>query len=177
MNTTKRTAFIASALVALALAAGTALAAEVNCIADNLCFGTNDHDTMHGSAGKDFMEGNSGGDTLYGLNGADLLRGDNLTNGTPHGNDKLYGGSGPDSIGGYGGNDLLIGGRGNDTIYAWESNLANPGRDTVKAGRGNDTIYDDDDHKDKIDCGKGVDEVTYDAGLDTIENCETTHPL
>jgi hypothetical protein len=35
------------------------------------------------------MEGNSGGDTLYGLNGADLLRGDNLTNGTPHGNDKL----------------------------------------------------------------------------------------
>ena len=42
----------------------------------------------------------------------------------------------------------------------------------------NDSIHTDDGHQDSIDCGSGIDEITFDQNIDKIEaNCEKQHSV
>lgn len=70
--------------------------------------GTNNNETLQGSAGADAMHGLDGHDFLFGYAGDDILIGGN-------GNDGLFGGAGNDVLGGDDGNDTLNGGDGVDT--------------------------------------------------------------
>lgn len=60
------------------------------------------------------------------------------------GNDKLYGGSGNDTIDGGSGNDSLFGFSGNDLLMGGEGNdhlFGGLGNDSLKGGAGNDWLY------------------------------------
>jgi Ca2+-binding RTX toxin-like protein len=136
---------LAALLLALGAAAPAVLAA-ITCPGGGF-EGTNDDDTLQGTAGVDHITGFGWADTISGSSG----------------NDELTG---------FGGADLLVGGRGGDIINAQEVDGHPPGTDTIQGGRGNDTIYANDGVKDKIDCGPGRDIVYFDPGLDTLANCE-----
>ncbi|MEW7315024.1 hypothetical protein AB1E22_20335 [Buttiauxella gaviniae] len=72
--------------------------------------GTNNSETIYGTAGDDIIRGYDGNDHLYGLGGSDLMAGyaDNNTLDGGEGNDFLFTGNG------YNGTDTLIGGAGYD---------------------------------------------------------------
>jgi Ca2+-binding RTX toxin-like protein len=161
---------LAASLLALGTVAPAVLAA-ITCPGDS-CYGTDENDTLQGTAGFDYAFGYGGADTINGGGGNDILIGDEQANQALDGADRIFGGAGNDSVVGYGGADLLVGERGGDVINAREIANHPPGVDTVKGGRGNDTIYASDDIKDKIDCGAGRDFVQFDQGLDTLINCE-----
>ena len=66
----------------------------------------------------------------------------------------------------------MYGGEGSDHIVVnttWGQYL---GGDNVDGGPGEDTIEADDGSQDTVDCGDGIDDATFDAGLDTLTNCE-----
>jgi uncharacterized delta-60 repeat protein len=65
--------------------------------------GSNDGETITGTAGNDVIFGFGGNDTIYGLDGNDILCGGS-------GNDTLYGGSGRDVLRGGSGTDTCNGG-------------------------------------------------------------------
>ncbi len=69
--------------------------------------GTDNADTIDGTAANDELRGDGGDDILNGFAGADLLRGDK-------GSDTLNGGDGNDRLRGDAGNDMLTGGAGAD---------------------------------------------------------------
>ncbi|SFO98323.1 Hemolysin-type calcium-binding repeat-containing protein [Cohaesibacter marisflavi] len=83
--------------------------------------GTDQDDTLIGSAVHNELSGKEGNDTLKGLAGADLLNGSD-------GNDTLYGGAGVDT---------MIGGAGNDTFYVDNSSDIV----TETAGEGMDRVF------------------------------------
>src|SRR5215217_1580796 len=104
----------ASAVLAVLLAGGVALAATINCPnrAGNLCVGTNVRDVMYGTDKADEMRGRGGPDRIEGGAGYDELRGGN-------GQDYfLKGEDGNDTLWGGLGNDDLRGGNGDDKFYA-----------------------------------------------------------
>ncbi len=179
------------ALVSMALVLGAgavALAANVDCIADNLCTGTRNPDTMNGSSGVDDMRGRAGGDAMKGNGGPDAMEGglgaDEVLGGL--GNDgQVWGGeqkgnaapfSYPDES-----NDLASGGRGRDQVYG---GFGQGGVDEVLGNEGNDTIVvaqrgfpsetgEVKVTKEVVGCGKGEDIVYRDRRLDVIsDNCE-----
>ena len=77
---------------ALTLAAGTALAATIQCTSgEQFCNGTNQNDTIRGSEATDTIFVGGGDDAVDCAGGNDSINGDD-------GNDKISGGSGDDSI-------------------------------------------------------------------------------
>ena len=108
-------------------------------IASALCTitGTNQSDTLTGTAGDDVICGGNGKDTINGLGGNDIILGQNgkdILNGGD-GNDTVMGGNGKDSETGGLGLDVLRGGNGKDTLNAQDGTTG----DTVIGGNGNDT--------------------------------------
>lgn len=140
--------------VAILLAGGLALAADVPC-GGGYCEGTTGDDMMTGSASEDEMYGIGGNDTMYGKDGADSMWGDwhqVIETGEP-GSDTMYGGSGPDRLQGDERTDTLNGGRGNDRIDAEDGEL------------------------DHVNCGRGAgDTAFFDRGIDEVRNCEVKNP-
>jgi Ca2+-binding RTX toxin-like protein len=164
------------AAVLLALGAATlAVLAAITCPGGS-CLGTDDDDTLRGTAKVDLITGSGGADTISGGKGNDRLTGDGQLDFALDGTDTISGGDGNDNLTGFGGADLLVGGAGGDILEAKEFAGHPPGVDTVRGGRGNDFIHANDDVKDKIDCGSGLDFVVFDEGLDTVTNCEDELP-
>ena len=164
--------------LAITLGGGTAQALDVTCQPGVLqCEGSQFADTITGLDQGETILGRGAGDAVDGGRGNDTIHGDTPAEPDLDGADQLRGGPGDDWLTGYGRSDLLSGGDGNDTIDARDSaDQPRPkGRDTVKGGAGNDLIHAVDGLKDVIDCGTGRDEVTYDAGLDTVTGCEVKH--
>ncbi len=65
------------------------------------------------------------------------------------------------------GDDLVKAGNGVNTI------AAGTGVDTIKAGGGDDVVNAVDATRDeRVDCGPGIDRVSYDRPLDTPIGCE-----
>jgi hypothetical protein len=125
----------------------------------NVIDGTAGRDTLRGSAASDRIRGADGDDRIDGAGGADCIdAGD--------GDDRARAGEGDDKLGGDDGNDRLRGDDGDDRI------IGGRGRDRIKGGDGNDTIRaGSDGTPDRIDCGKGRDEVVADRE-DRVRNCE-----
>jgi Ca2+-binding RTX toxin-like protein len=135
-------------------------------------------DYLYGGDGEDEVRGLGANDEIYGGLGDDVIYGgpgfDFIFAGAVRGRDRskntIYGGDGPDDIGGDYGDDVLYGGDGNDYMGG------DDGEDVLYGGDGNDTLdaasYDDDLGADKIYCGAGTDK--YIAGrLDYVSNsCE-----
>ncbi len=80
--------------------------------------GTNNGETLYGTAADDLILGVAGNDSLYGQEG----------------NDQLDGGKGDDFLDGGSGNDKLTGADGNDTIYG------GGGKDQLDGGAGTDLL-------------------------------------
>jgi Ca2+-binding RTX toxin-like protein len=167
--------FVVSVLL-VALAAGAALAAVVQCVPGAAtCVGTDQADQITGTFGDDQMYAQGGNDDVSGGNGEDSLIGDGDL-ASLDGNDDIDGGDDEDVLQGFGGSDYLDGSYDRDTIYAQEDSTRK-GTDTVKGGSGSDDIYAHDGVVDRIDCGTGIDEVTYDSGIDVVAaNCEDRFP-
>lgn len=104
--------------------------------------GTNQSDTLPGSAGDDFISGGNSADELNGLGG----------------DDTLLGGNGKDTLNGGDGNDLLLG---------EESELGGNGKDILNGGAGNDTLLGG-NGADVLNGGLGDDELTGGNGDDTF---------
>ena len=100
----KTALLLASMSLAMLLASGTALAAnQIDCSNKPgvLCLGTPRHDEIKGTdthdeilarAGNDVVNARSGNDLVFGQRGADLLRAGHCDN------DRMFGGSGDDTI-------------------------------------------------------------------------------
>lgn len=180
----RRAALLLSTMgLAVLLAAGAAYALDIQCQpgsndAGNECLGTDARDIMDGTGGNDDIRGLGDNDVIRGLGGIDALEGDDqeLVSLSRQGDDEVFGGAGGDDLIGSNGSDLLSGGRGDDFIEALEAS-SNGGVDTVKGGRGNDRVSANDGQRDVIDCGDGRDSVEFDAGLDTLKNCEIKEAL
>ncbi|HEX4897828.1 MAG TPA: ExeM/NucH family extracellular endonuclease, partial [Candidatus Limnocylindrales bacterium] len=100
--------------------------------------GTDDPDTITGTAGADLLIGLQGDDSLSGLGDGDLLCGGN-------GNDTLAGGDGVDTLDGARGNDLLNGGAGDDVLRGGQGNdslTGGAGADAFSGGPGVDVNVD-----------------------------------
>ena len=118
----RKTAFVASAFLALATLQLPAIAA--NAAAPQFAqggqactvVGTAGNDTLNGTAGSDVICGLGGNDVINGLAGNDVIDagiGSDVANGGA-GDDTMYGGAGNDNLNGAAGNDLILGGAGND---------------------------------------------------------------
>lgn len=108
-----------------------------------------------GLGGDDNMFGHFGHDEIYGGEGTDFLLGDEDYDypDTLLGNDTLFGGPGNDDLRGAFGNDKIYGGEGDDFVFAYDQLNVTTGADVV-------------------DCGRGLDTVHYDKGVDKIRHCE-----
>ena len=103
--------------------------------------GTNQSDTLNGTAGDDIICGGNGRDTINGLGGNDVIFGQNgkdVLNGN-EGNDSIMGGNGKDQITGGAGIDALRGGNGRDVLDARDG----AGGDSIDGGLGQDTCLTD----------------------------------
>lgn len=134
--------------------------------------GDTGHDRMHGGSGNDVMNGNSGQDTMYGNSGDDIIYGgmqEDTLNGNngddslygEHGADTLNGGSGHDTLDGGNGDDTVIGGSGNDMLYGGYGN------DILKGGAGDDHLWGG-HNNDELYGGHGDDTFYGDAGDDMM---------
>jgi Ca2+-binding RTX toxin-like protein len=144
-------------MLLVALAAGAALAANVNGTAANDIIGP----------GKYKGTSLAGNDVIRALGGDDRVSG--FT-----GDDKIYGGEGDDlDLRGSGQNDTVKGQNGDDTIDLARFDTANS-VDKGFGGAGDDVLKAEDGNKDFIDCGTGDDIVeNFDDGLDVVKaNCE-----
>jgi hypothetical protein len=143
-----------------------ALAFAVPAYADTVT-GTDVAETLHGTSSADVINALGGDDTVYADGGGDVARGGD-------GDDFLYGGRGADKLTGGDGSDRLWGGRGSDRLDDAHGSTV----DALRAGAGDDVIFANfrdvvfgGDGNDKItvvfpgamtvNCGKGVDSVTF----------------
>jgi Ca2+-binding RTX toxin-like protein len=146
------------AAMLLALSAGAALAAFIQCPTGDFgnCEGTEQDDTLNGTPGRDIMNALGGDDDLNALGGDDDLWGDD-------GADELRGGNGVDEFG---------------FFFAGEPELegnAEMGKDTYYGGDGKDGIYSREQPavKDIVSCGKGNTDWAIFDRLDSVNrNCE-----
>jgi hypothetical protein len=120
-------------------------------------------DLLDGGGGRDRLLGGAGLDSLLGRAGADLLSGEG-------GADRLDGGADADRLSGGPGSDVMVGGLGADQAEP------GPGADQVQLGGGNDrAVLAVDGHRDVVDCGDGLDQVTLVGGRDVrddLVSCE-----
>jgi Ca2+-binding RTX toxin-like protein len=120
--------------------------------------------------------------SVFGGEGDDVITGDRWAN-------RLMGSEGSDTISGGGGNDVLYsnsnlccgdydrsgsigGGSGNDLIIVDSYETGSGVTSRAEGGAGDDNIRAQNGSPDTIDCGDGADTVTFDAGMDTVTNCE-----
>jgi len=141
--------------------------------------------SLYGGDGNDSLKGGDEPDFFSGGNGVDVVdysaRTENLTIGIgtvaddgaagEHDNvfndvERVYGGSGNDSITGSAGDNALFGNGGNDTL------TGGGGVDALFGGDGNDTLRAKDGVKDFVDGGAGIDNANTDL-IDTGQNVET----
>jgi Tol biopolymer transport system component len=111
-------------------------------------------DTVFGGDGTDRIFGDAGHDILWGESGNDTLQGG-------AGLDSLYGGNGADYLWGQDDNDYLDGGAGIDALRGGAGNdigYGGSGDDDLRMGEGNDTLYG----------GTGNDKLYGEAGADTF---------
>jgi Ca2+-binding RTX toxin-like protein len=160
----------ASALLALTVAAGAALAATFDCAdtTGDICTGTYKDDTMHGTEAPDKIDALSGADTASGLKGADELlgaRGDDTLYGGPA-EDYIHGESDSDTLYGKSGDDYLVGGNGYDTIYG------GGGSEEIYAGSADDTIIPGPGIDKVVNCGQGNDVVIGAQEGEQLRYCE-----
>lgn len=87
---------------------GTVIENLVSGDGDDIIYGNEANNEIHGMRGNDYIYGDDGNDTLYGGAGNDYIDGGDD-------NDTLYGGAGNDTLIGGLGNDLIYGGDGTDT--------------------------------------------------------------
>jgi Ca2+-binding RTX toxin-like protein len=189
----KRAMFVSAAmLVAMLVASGVAIAANIQCPnrPDNGCEGTKKADTITGTPQPDQIRAR-GGDDRVSARGGD---GDFSIGGS--GKDRVRGNAGSDdAIGGsISGNfetgdlkfadnsdDVVKGGDGNDTTVA--GGFGKGGHDRLYGGEGNDTMYaaqrrfpfrgDVRINKEMVNCGPGQDVAYIDRGVDEVkDNCE-----
>jgi hypothetical protein len=129
-----------------------------------------DGSTIVGGTGNDTITVDKlGGDLsrLWGNNGSDTLRvkdGDFAYLDGGIGNDKLYGGTGSQSLNGGDGNDVIHGGSGADTLTGGKGNdtlYGDHGDDTLNGNSGNDKLYGG-QGKDKLNGGPGKDVLKQD---------------
>lgn len=120
----------------------------------NVIHGTNNGETLKGTAQADLIFGYGGNDTIRGLSGNDCLVGG-------MGNDTIDGGSADDVVLGKVGNDTLKGGAGNDTV------LGGSGNDTLKGDAGADSLTGN-AGTDSADGGTGTDGCS----AETTKKCE-----
>jgi Ca2+-binding RTX toxin-like protein len=107
----KKIALLLTAIMGvLLLFSGMALAATITCAGRFDCLGTNNADTLEGTASKDLMHARAGADTLKGLGEMDYMYGQG-------GADRLLGGPALDDLIGGAGNDELRGGAGGDFYF------------------------------------------------------------
>jgi Ca2+-binding RTX toxin-like protein len=131
-------------------------------------FGNDADDNLFGDAGADLLGGGAGADILRGGGGADQIAGG-------AGKDRLVGGRGDDLLGGGAHRDRVRGGRGDDRLIPGAGNDridGDRGSDRIWAGRGDDLIRAVDQTRDRIDCGRGLDEVIVDRTDRVSRNCE-----
>lgn len=135
-------------------------------------YGNNGHDDLHGGSGNDALYGGSGTDSLFGNSGDDTLYGghqDDDLNGN-NGDDALFGETGNDTLNGGTGNDTLDGGNGDDSLIGGSGNdvlIGGYGNDTIKGGAGNDELRGG--HNNDSLYGGHDDDIFYgDAGNDLM---------
>lgn len=164
---------------------------------DDVICGLGGNDTINGLGGDDILRGGDGNDRLLSGLGDDLLQGENgqdfawyanasgainlsLTSGAGSGEgadeltgvEHVRGSVYDDTIIGDANANRINGGRGKDVI------IGDSGPDKIMGSYGADTIFADiDGSPDTVDGGKGPDGANdyckYDAGVDTLTNCET----
>jgi Ca2+-binding RTX toxin-like protein len=92
------------------------------------------------------------------------------------GNDRIFGGSGSDTISGNGGNDRISAGSGSDRVTGDSGDdriNGGDGADELRGNRGDDTIDALDGDPDVVVCGPGRDTVIADRRLDDVaRDCE-----
>jgi Tol biopolymer transport system component len=120
--------------------------------------GTDDDDMLTGDDDGDLMLGLGGDDRVSGLDGGDCLFGG-------AGDDTLVGQERGDDLRGGPGNDVLDGGDGGDQLYG------GPGVNSYRAGTGDDSVFASNRRAERIDCGRGLDEVRADRA-DRVRGCE-----
>ena len=125
----KSVLLLASMALAVLLASGVALAANVK--------GTDGVDVLYGTPSRDVINPFSGNDTVYAKGGNDDVR-------HSYGNDKIYGGAGNDTLRGGFDNDEIWGGPGKDLIDCAYVASRDKGEayDIAHAVRGEDTVVD-----------------------------------
>jgi Ca2+-binding RTX toxin-like protein len=143
------------------LAAGTTKAASDTTVVEDTLTSI---ENAIGSDQDDTITGSATGSVLWGMGGNDTLRGGNAEN-------TLYGGEGDDTLHGGRTTDMLYGGVGNDTLYggAWYDLLyGGAGQDTLHGGADGDQLYG----------GADDDQLYGDAGIDVLyggEGQDTLH--
>ena len=131
---------------------------------------------VYGGSGDDTITGDGWRNVLFGGAGTNTMNGGG-------GNDNVIAEDNGGSLGGGAGNDFLDGyrdatlrgGDGNDHLLVeGDTRYGLPPDPTSNVGGGtsNDTIEALNGSPDTIDCGEGTDTVTFDAGMDTVTNCE-----
>jgi Ca2+-binding RTX toxin-like protein len=126
--------------------------------------GTTHADRLYGDRGVNWIWGNGGGDLLSGRGGRDILE----DNGSSFVRDRLFGGFGRDWLRGGRGPDLLVGGRGDDYL------VGGPGSDRMLGWSGADRLNSrfNDQRRDFVAGGRGVDRARVDRGLDLVRSVE-----
>src|SRR5215216_170930 len=157
------TLLLISMALTVCVAASAAVAAEIQCLDGTPCYGTNQADTLTGTALPDEIYGLGGPDVIYGLGGPDFISG----------------GSGGDEVRGGADGDFLVGAAGDDEIrgsYGADVIRAENGDDTVFGGGGTDTIHVEGDQQygfqDEVFCGGVLDQdVLFVDPNDILHNC------
>ncbi len=173
---------VVAALV-LMLCGGVALAQTFTGTADvDRINGTDQQDEIYAGGEDDVVNARDAGDIIRGGSGDDDIEADDpyIEDTSRDGGDGVFGGDGSDVIYSYGGVDWIEGGSGDDVIDA-EEQSSNPRRDTIYGEEGDDVIFAADDHADEIHCGQAADSgagdrVYFDAGIDTVSDCEILNP-
>ena len=133
--------------------------------------GTAGNDRIHARGGDDLVNAGDGHDRVFGGRGVDTLNGEG-------GNDRMRGGPDNDTVNGGEGNDVLRGRWGNDVVNGDNGDdriWVGRGQDVQNGGAGDDRMHAlaRDRMVDTIDCGPGTDTVWLNAKESDVHvNCE-----
>lgn len=113
----------------------------------NIIIGTDESETLRGTAGPDFICARLGDDRIVARGGGDLILGDNTTffgnKDAEGGDDLIFAGRGPDQVLSGPGDDTVLGGRGHDFLalaVGDDRGVGGHGHDNIIGGFGWDVI-------------------------------------